>query len=69
VNCFDGLQAASAPPDPKASKDQHDKAAEHDGRSADDMERGCFVHDKAQKPVDFLGGFSLSTSFDPHKDV
>ena len=44
-------------------------AAEAVRKSEDDMEKGFSPDDHAEEPVDFLGGFSLNSSFDPHMDV
>ncbi len=44
-------------------------AAEAVRSSEDGMEKGYMLEDHAEEPVDFLGGFSLNSSFDPHMDV
>ena len=33
------------------------------------MEKGYSLHEHAEEPVDFLGGFSLNSCFDPQMDV
>ena len=55
--------------DSSAKAAQPSDAAEAVRKSEDDMEKGYWPHDHAEEPVDFLGGFSLNSSFDPHMDV
>ena len=45
------------------------EAAQPASMPKDDVEKGYSLNDHADEPVDFLGGFSLNSSFDPQKDV
>ena len=53
----------------KAHSAQAGAAAKPVSTSEDDVEKGFSDPDQADEPVDFLGGFSLNSSFDPHMDV
>ena len=53
----------------KAPMAQPSKSAQPFSRSEDDVEKGHSPHDRTDAPVDFLGGFSLNSCFDPHMDV
>lgn len=53
----------------KAHEAQLGDVAKPVSMQEDDMEKGLSIPDHADEPVDFLGGFSLNSCFDPHMDV
>ena len=62
------LRSTAAEQPSKAASEQTSKAEQISKASDSDVEKGSSQEDSHQ-PVDFLGGFSVNSTFDPHKDV
>ena len=62
------LRSTAAEQASKAASEQTSKAEQVSKASDSDVEKGSSQEDSHQ-PVDFLGGFSVNSTFDPHKDV